>query len=516
MMRKLSTQTRRRLTALALLAPVAAFAQDPPPIDSVDVDKGPLAHSNQDDCGDPLGGARMVYVDQSADGAETGLCWRDAYVRLEDAIAHALANTSVTQIWVAQGVYVPSLDADTRHATFALPPRVTILGGFAGVEKRASDRNPDPATNGTVLSGDISGDDISGGNARKNNVYHVVTAAQRSAIDGFTIRAGYADESVGWRHIGAGLLHVGGTLRVENCNFVGSYAQSAGGGFASLAGNALLLSCTFEQNSAGKGGAAALLGSASTRVHFCDFLQNSADSSGGALFCTDSATPEIAGARFIGNQGGGDGGALTVAGGSSTLLISCLFNGNQAFMGGAISMVESATGNFFNLTGTHNAAMAEGAAFYHASASDAQLTNSIFWLNQAAGPDGQDDVYALDSWKLKVNYVCIEGYQGEFSGDRNTGADPMLVDAAGPDGAPGNLDDDVRLSASSPLIDAGNNVPLLEMFDPRSGSIGRAEYDLDGGLRLVDDPFTPDTGAGSPPMVDLGAFEFDRWVTPDG
>ena len=31
--------------------------------------------------------------------------------------------------------------------------------------------------------------------------------------------------------------------------------------------------------------------------------------------------------------------------------------------------------------------------------------------------------------------------------------------------------------------------------------------DLDGNPRFVDDPDTPDTGLGVPPIVDMGAFE---------
>jgi len=32
--------------------------------------------------------------------------------------------------------------------------------------------------------------------------------------------------------------------------------------------------------------------------------------------------------------------------------------------------------------------------------------------------------------------------------------------------------------------------------------------DLDGNARFVDDPYTPDTGSGTPPIVDMGAYEF--------
>jgi hypothetical protein len=57
---------------------------------------------------------------------------------------------------------------------------------------------------------------------------------------------------------------------------------------------------------------------------------------------------------------------------------------------------------------------------------------------------------------------------------------------------------DYRLLSGSPCIDAGDNhcVPPAVMTD------------LDEQPRFVDDPFTSDTGIGTPPIVDMGAYEF--------
>ena len=33
-------------------------------------------------------------------------------------------------------------------------------------------------------------------------------------------------------------------------------------------------------------------------------------------------------------------------------------------------------------------------------------------------------------------------------------------------------------------------------------------YDLDGRPRFTDDPAAMDTGAGTPPLIDVGAYEF--------
>ena len=46
---------------------------------------------------------------------------------------------------------------------------------------------------------------------------------------------------------------------------------------------------------------------------------------------------------------------------------------------------------------------------------------------------------------------------GGFAGAGNIDADPMLVDADGPDNKPGIEDDDLRLLADSPCIVAADN-----------------------------------------------------------
>jgi parallel beta-helix repeat protein len=55
---------------------------------------------------------------------------------------------------------------------------------------------------------------------------------------------------------------------------------------------------------------------------------------------------------------------------------------------------------------------------------------------------------------------------------------------------------DFHLTAGSPAIDAAN-----------SGASGQPATDVEGHAR-VDDPATPDTGAGAPPYADRGAYEF--------
>src|SRR5689334_24327169 len=79
--------------------------------------------------------------------------------------------------------------------SFSLKSGVAIYGGFAGTETQLSQRNP--ATNVTVLSGDLNGDDNSFTNNGENSL-HVVTAISTDSsaiLDGFRIGHGNADAS---------------------------------------------------------------------------------------------------------------------------------------------------------------------------------------------------------------------------------------------------------------------------------------------------------------------------------
>ena len=100
--------------------------------------------------------------------------------------------------------------------------------------------------------------------------------------------------------------------------------------------------------------------------------------------------------------------------------------------------------------------------------------------------------------------------RGGWPGEGNSDVDPLFVrePSDGGDGwgdkshtqiAEGANDDfgDLRLRPGSPAIDAGDNSLL-----PTEAT------DLAGNPRILDDPATPDSGMGTPPIVDRGAYEF--------
>jgi hypothetical protein len=82
-----------------------------------------------------------------------------------------------------------------------------------------------------------------------------------------------------------------------------------------------------------------------------------------------------------------------------------------------------------------------------------------------------------------VHFSDVQGGWSGAGGTGNLNADPLFVDADGADNTVGTADDDLRLSASSPCVNVGDNGVVTEATD------------LDGNPRIVDE------------TVNMGAYE---------
>jgi hypothetical protein len=139
-----------------------------------------------------------------------------------------------------------------------------------------------------------------------------------------------------------------------------------------------------------------------------------------------------------------------------------------------------------NCTFSGNTAADNGGGMFNFSTSPT-LTNCILWGNSdSGGMDGSAQIH-VDGGTPVVNYSDVQGgWTG--AGGNNIDADPLFVDADGSDNVVGTEDDDLRLSAGSPCIDAGTNAVVSESTD------------LDGNLRIINC------------AVDLGAYEVTTGV----
>ncbi len=403
--------------------------------------------------------APVRFVDDDAGGANDGTSWEDAFTDLQEALTRAEPGS---QVWVAAGVYRAGAD---RTATFELRDGVGVFGGFAGTEDpesfRLSDR--DTAANETVLQGGLIGGEAS---------YHVVTAAgvnSTATLDGFTVTGGRADGASAFRQdVGGGLLIGDASPRIVNCTFTAN--EAAWGGGAYIAGGApTLLHCRFVGN----------------RSIACQ-PSNPLANRGGAVYSTagvdSAARPAFYGCLFVGNSAGvgcgGRGGAIFNEGAGHVRLSGCTVTGNSADDdGGGIALISGSV----------------------------SLSNSVVWGNRDSGGANRS---AQIFGAVAAEYTCV---QGGYPGTGNITEDPRFTDDKGPDGILGTADDDLRLAPGSPCIDAGNNarVPTDETDLDTDGNTGESlPLDLAGAARFVDDPVRADTGTGSPPIVDLGAFEY--------
>jgi hypothetical protein len=331
-------------------------------------------------------------------------------------------------------------------------------------------------------------------------------------------------------HRGGGIDNYLSGLTLTDCTFCGNWADH-GGGMYNDESEGTLTSCAFNDNSADRGGG--IYNGLNTywlSLANCTFTGNSAGHDGGGILHAVNAVPRLANCTFGGNSAAHDGGGMYNDGGQNGSVISCTFSGNAAGEDGG-GIYECTNPTLANCLFATNSATHGGAV--HATDSEPLLTNCTFAGNSALNGsslacdsnaqqhpsdvglvscilwNGGQAVWNNDDSTIMITYSDV---QGGWPGIGNIDADPLFVDPDGPDNDPNTWEDnDYRLSAGSPCIDAGCNwavPPDSADLDGDGDTDEITPLDLDGEGRFFDNPNTPDTGCGWPPIVDMGAYEF--------
>lgn len=346
--------------------------------------------------GGSLTAQQTIYVKSDAAGANNGSSWQDAFTNLREALVGANPGD---QVWVAAGTYKPTGGA--ANASFGMQAGVALYGGFNGTENTLAARNP--ATNVTILSGDLAGDDIVGNFAtnRADNSVHVVeiTASanpdDRAIVDGFVIsggqtRVGAANPDLSRR--GGGLLadakatirncrftdnngETGGALAaatpsasgilVEDCLFIKNNTAllSAGIYFRNLSGGSTVRRCIFQENTTIRG-SFYVITSANMTVDSCQFLNNNAGLNPCSGMYTWQTTFTLTNSIFKGNRSN-DYSAMYNDGRDGVFpftIENCLFEDNVA------------------IDPTNNANTADGGAIFNATTTSL-IKNCLFKNN---------------------------------------------------------------------------------------------------------------------------------------
>ncbi|MHC4086226.1 MAG: right-handed parallel beta-helix repeat-containing protein [Planctomycetota bacterium] len=272
---------------------------------------------------------------------------------------------------------------------------------------------------------------------------------------------------------------------VTDCIFALNEAINDGGAMANFESSPTVTGCTFSDNTAGGhgGGMINSVGSRPT-VTDCNFTGNEASEAGG-MFNNNGSSPTVINCAFTDNSA-----TISIGGGmynltnSSPTVTNCTFSGNSAATdGGGMDNRVSSDPTVTNCTFSNNSASGKGGGVDNYDSSPT-LTNCILWGNTA--PTGSQ----INGGSPTVTYSDVQGGTGQSWFDTSCiDADPYFVDVDA---------NDFRLLSDSPCIDAGNN----------SAVPSGITTDLDDNPRFVDDPGTVDTGSGTPPIVDMGAYEY--------
>lgn len=396
----------------------------------------------------------IIYVDDSATGANNGSSWKDAYNFLQDALA---AATSGSEIRVAQGTYKPDQGVGKirgdRTATFQLKNGVAVKGGYAGFGE------PDPDTRDfvayeTILSGDIGTvADFS------DNSYHIVQGGDNAILEGFTVAGGNANGLFqnGYGQ-GGGLYNDNCRIVVSNCTFEENAAFN-GGAIFNAGGTLAVHESIFVANLASQGGALVNLNGHMTLTRCV--LRNNAE---GTIFCFGNGALQVESCVFDNNYGGWH--TIDCSNTGSVIeVINSLFTHNA---GGAInSSYNSLLIVNSTLVDNHTTTFGGGVCCSYGSLS---AINCIMWGNTAEW--GGDEIFGADA-RMTVSYSCIAG---GHPGTGNINMNPLFC-------APAS--GDYHLLAGSPCIDSGDNSAV-----PPS-----VTTDLDGKPRIMGK------------AVDMGAYE---------
>ncbi|NOG55633.1 MAG: hypothetical protein HND57_15140 [Planctomycetes bacterium] len=297
-----------------------------------------------------------------------------------------------------------------------------------------------------------------------------------SIIDGFTITNGFVENSNG----GAIDCTLFASPIIRNCRFIGNEAQGLGGGVACRGGSSgLIENCLFEDNTC----FGAVEGS-----------------QGGGLSCFFNANPAVINCTFL-NNSSQHGGAIDCSLSNATF-INCVIAYNHATRDGGGIFISVADPTFINCTVARNTAQTVGGGVVLAGAvlpAYGTFLNCILW------EDSPNEIEVLIG-KASVRYSNV---QGGWSGMGNIDSNPRFVNPGG---------DDFSIAANSPCIDAGiNNSLSTDPYDYDRDHNRTEAFPLDAAdrQRFIDDPAVPDTGSGSAPLTDIGAYEYQLGLLLD-
>ena len=452
-----------------------------------------------------LQSSHIIYVDQTAVGANNGRSWANAYTDLQTALAAATAGD---ELWVAAGIYKPVAPANPanpsvaeRSVSFQLQTGVALYGGFTGRETARDQR--DWQANPTILSGDIDNNDTNSGGVITDpahivggNSYQVVNGSgvgETAVLDGFIITGGQANGPFAvpcQRQCGGGLFIDNGGPTLANLTVSGNRAAQWGGGLYQIEGAASLSRAAFTANAAFDGAGLYFAQSGGSLTDLT-LSHNQAAGDGGGLYAYESGSGlHLTNVAFRGNSASRGGGLYNLLSHPRLTNVSLHSNSAAAFGGGIYNLFSDP--RLTNVTIGGNQAISGGGLFNQHN-SNPLIENSIIWANAGGAIINQASLPTI-AYSLTQGCNPAQSWNsgcGLDGGNNLADANPRFVSTPTPANAPA-LSGNLRLQANSPAVNVGDN------------SRNNTLIDLAGNERLV--------GAA----IDLGAYEAPAVTCPAG
>ncbi|WP_425075311.1 T9SS type A sorting domain-containing protein [Psychroserpens sp. S379A] len=394
----------------------------------------------------------VYYVDANATGANDGSSWTDAFTNVTDALALTNLNDAV---WVAKGTYTL---ADKNIPIAVSTNEVDIIGGFAGTETTLADRDLTAihATNATIFTGDINGDDIDGdfsSNKTDNAERLFELRTSNVTFDGIIFENIYDTSQSGGVHEN-GVIFIPNNLNANNLKIKNSVFRN------NYSNGYLLKIRKFNQG---------LL------IENTKFINNTIVNMGLVYVQSDSTNGYIF-TRWAN---------VLVA--DNDINLSALHIFRSDWNNGSTLDVVINNSTFVNndYNGTYgNSITASGNGSVNLN-----VNNSIFWQNTVNGTtatrdisDGMNSTYDVFIRNSIANVSSNAGTYGTFSATNVTTLDPATDNL--------NLDTEYKpTSASNYIVDQGDNAYYDEALF--------GDLDLSGNDRIVNT------------TIDLGTYEYN-------
>ena len=461
----------------------------------------------------------QVYVKSDAQGANNGKSWQDAFTNLDSALSKTISG----QIWVAKGIYKPTVNSASYkiYKAFNIRNKIGLYGGFSGVETTLSQRNL--LKNTTVLSGDIG---VAGNDLDNTPIVVQITGLDldsTTVIDGFTVTNAYYRNGYEYQ-AGAVYIYGSGKPVVRNCTVTKNFGWYGSGIYirgceATIANNTIIENIAFQgagiYNDYGStaqiinnriignqciGGYSHLSGGGiqiaaySSPTIYGNLIDNNYAGKYGGGIANESNYSAVISNNVISNNTSEDGGGIYVDY-SPTQISNNLVINNQSQNGGGVYVDYSPNTNSLNNTFSNNSAKYGGAVY--ATAANMNFINTIIYKNPSSAGKPIHIVIGRKDWFPKFEFCDIENgkqdvalnydyiwgsslnYQDSIWKNNNISIYPAFTDSA---------NCNYQLSSQSNCVNMGIQDTLQLGIPPK---------DLSGNNRISND------------RIDIGCYEYN-------